>query len=266
VSQRTRTQQVHTEVSRLLLAYQGTRYCGWQTQKNGLSVQSVLEDAFQRMTGQCVRAKAAGRTDSGVHAIGQVVTINHSSHHDLETLRKGLNALLPPDIAVLSIEPAAPGFRPRRDVRGKHYRYSIYNDLVRPVFQRDFRWHLRKRLDVRAMQQASECLLGTHDFAAFMASGTDTETTVRSIDRFCWTDELPEITFDVWGRAFLKHMVRILVGTCVEIGQGRKPIEHLAWVLNSRKRSNASKTAPATGLCLMNVFYDEEEYRRIVGT
>jgi tRNA pseudouridine38-40 synthase len=248
-----------------VLAYQGTRYCGWQTQANGLSVQEVLEEAFHRMTGQRVRANAAGRTDAGVHALCQVVSIKHSSHHDLQTLRKGLNALLPEDIAVLSIEPAAPGFRPRRDVRGKHYRYSIYNDPVRPVFQRDFRWHLRKRLDVRAMQQASECLLGTHDFSAFQASGADTLGSVRSIDRIRWTDELPEIAFDVWGRAFLKQMVRIIVGTCVEIGQGRKPIEHLARVLDSRERGKASKTAPPNGLCLMKVFYDEEEYRRIVG-
>jgi tRNA pseudouridine38-40 synthase len=264
VSQRTRTQPIHTRVCRLVLAYQGTRYCGWQAQKNGLSVQEVLEEAFRRMTGQRVRANAAGRTDAGVHAIGQVVAIKHSSHHDSQTLRKGLNALLPPDIAVLSIEPAEPGFRPRRDVRGKHYRYSIHNDPVRPVFQRAFRWHLRKRLDVRAMQKASECLLGTHDFAAFQASGADAESTERSIDRLSWTNELPEIRFDVWGRAFLKQMVRIIVGTCVEIGQGRKPIEHLAQVLNSRDRGKAGKTAPAQGLCLMKVFYDEEEYRRLV--
>ena len=259
-----RTVQVPAGVCRLVIAYQGTRYCGWQTQANGLSVQAVLEEAFRRMTGQMVRANAAGRTDAGVHAIAQVVTVKYSSHHDLETLRKGLNAWLPEDIAVVSIEPAAPGFRPRRDVRGKHYRYTIHNDPVRPVFQRDFRWHLRKRLDVPAMQRASECLLGTHDFAAFQASGGDTGSSVRSIDRLSWTVELPEITFDIWGRAFLKQMVRILVGTCIEIGQGRKPVEHLAQVLDSRDRSNAGKTAPANGLCLMKVFYDEEEYRRIV--
>jgi tRNA pseudouridine38-40 synthase len=249
---------------RLVIAYQGTRYCGWQTQANDLSIQSVFEEAFHNMTGESIRARVAGRTDAGVHAAGQVITVNTMSRHDPDTLRKGLNALLPEDIAVLSIEPVSPGFNPRRDVCGKHYRYSIHNHPVRPVFQRAFRWHLRKRLDQGAMQQACECLIGMHDFSAFQASGGESETTERSIDRLCWTSNPPEIYFDIWGRAFLKQMVRIIVGTCVDIGQGRKPIEHLAKVLFSRDRASAGKTAPAQGLCLMKVFYDEEEYKRAI--
>lgn len=251
-------------VVRLLIAYQGTNYHGWQVQPDQLTLQGVFEEAFYKMTGQRTRVTAASRTDTGVHAAGQVVGLKNDSRHDPDQLREGLNAQLPDDVVVLEAREAPEGFDPRREAVGKHYRYTIHNSRVRPLFERAFRWHIKKSLDVAAMDQAGVCLIGEHDFSAFRGANCTAKTTVRTLDGLDWRSEPPALVLDVWGRGFLKQMVRNIVGTSVEIGRGRWPAEKMAAILQSRKREEAGLTAPAQGLCLMKVFYDPEEYRSAV--
>jgi tRNA pseudouridine38-40 synthase len=251
-------------VVRLLIAYQGTNYRGWQVQPDEPTLQGVFESAFFKMTGQRTRVTAASRTDAGVHAAGQVVGLQNDSRHDPEQLREGLNALLPDDIAVLEAREAPEGFDPRREAVGKHYRYTIHNSRVRPVFERAFRWHIKKNLDVAAMEQAGACLIGEHDFSAFRGANCTAKTTVRTLDRLAWRPEPPVLILDVWGRGFLKQMVRNIVGTSVEIGRGQWPAGRMAAILQSKKREEAGRTAPAQGLCLMKVFYDRKEYESTV--
>ncbi|HOX46710.1 MAG TPA: tRNA pseudouridine(38-40) synthase TruA [Myxococcota bacterium] len=251
---------------RLLLAYEGTRYVGWQHQPNGLSVQAVLEGAFQRLSGCSVRAVAASRTDSGVHAAGQVVLLPNPSRHDPNTIRRGLNALLPEDISVREAAWAEPGFEPRHHARGKHYRYRIFNRSARPVFERALVWHLRRPLDLDAMQAASELLRGEHDFSAFRAANCPATSPVRSLDRVAWSRRGDELHLDVLGRSFLKQMVRNLVGTLVEVGWGRLRPQALTDILASRDRRRAARCAPAQGLCLLRVFYAPEEYARALAS
>lgn len=246
---------------RLILQYEGTAYCGWQVQPNGLAVQQVLEEAIEKMIGHRVRTLAAGRTDAGVHALAQVVCFQNPSRRDPETLRKGLNFHLPADIAVLEATWAEPGFNPRMAARGKHYRYTIHNHPSRPVLQRRFRWHLTRELDLPAMQTAARTLLGEHDFSALRGSGCAAKNPVRTIDRIGWRTEGEALRLDVFGRGFLKQMVRNIVGTCVEIGRGRWPAEKMAEILASRDRTQAGPTAPALGLCLERVFFEEDAYR-----
>jgi tRNA pseudouridine38-40 synthase len=250
---------------RLLIAYQGTRYRGWQIQPDEPTVQGVLEEACFKMTGHKTRVTAASRTDSGVHAAEQVACLVNESRHVPAALRDGLNALLPDDVVVLEAREAPAGFDPRRHAMGKHYRYIIHNSRVRPVFERNYRWHVKNPLDVAAMNRAAGVLVGEHDFSAFRGSNCTAKTTVRMLDGLAWRSEPPALVLDVWGRGFLKQMVRNIVGTCVEIGRGRWPAGKMADILQSRRREEAGLTAPAQGLCLLKVCFDEEEYRRAVG-
>lgn len=247
---------------RLLLAYEGTRYCGWQLQPNGLSLQQVLEDAFRRLTGQSTRMLAAARTDSGVHAAGQVVAFDNPSRHGPRVLREGLNFHLPPDVVVLAAEEAEPDFDPRRQAVGKHYRYLIWNERVRPVFERQYMYHFKARLDLSPMQQAASAIVGEHDFSAFRAADDESVNPVRRIDRCRWSRQAERWQCDIFGRGFLKQMVRNLVGTMVEIGRGRWPAECMTELLSCRDRRRAGPAAPACGLCLVKVYLDQEEYRR----
>ena len=247
---------------RLLLAYQGTRYQGWQVQPGQRCVQSALEQAFERISGgACVRMKAAGRTDAGVHAAGQVVFFKNPSRHDPATIQKALNAVLPEDITVLFAEAAPADFDPRRAATGKWYRYLIYNEHTRPSFHQELCWHVRERLDVEAMQRAAEGLLGQHDFSAFRASGCTARHPLRVLDRIVGRPRRPWVVLDVWGRSFLKQMVRNIVGTLVEVGRGRWQPERVREILEGRDRTLAGRTAPACGLMLRRVYLSEEGYR-----
>jgi tRNA pseudouridine38-40 synthase len=251
-------------VVRLLIAYQGTNYHGWQIQPDETTLQGTLEEAFFKMTGQKTRINAASRTDTGVHAAGQVACLVNDSRHEPHQLREGLNALLPAEVVVLEAAGAPEGFDPRREAVGKHYRYTIHNSRVRPLFERAFRWHIKKPLDVAAMDSAGACLIGEHDFSAFRGANCTAKTTVRTLDGLAWRSEPPALILDVWGRGFLKQMVRNIVGTSVEIGRGRWPAGKMAAILQSKRREEAGLTAPAQGLCLMKVFFDAEEYRSAV--
>jgi len=245
---------------RLLIAYQGTNYHGWQVQPDAPTLQGVFEEAFFKMTGRKTRITAASRTDAGVHAAGQAAGLANDSRHDPAQLREGLNALLPDDVVVLQAAAAPEGFDPRRDAVGKHYSYTIHNSRVRPVFERAFCWHYKKTLDIAAMNLAAASLVGEHDFSAFRGPNCTARSPVRTLDRLAWRSDPPALILDVWGRGFLKQMVRNIVGTSVEIGRGRWPAGKMAAILQSRKRKEAGQTAPPQGLCLMKVFYDREEY------
>ncbi len=249
---------------RLTVAYQGTRYVGWQIQHNGLSVQQVLEEALAKIAGRRVVTLAAGRTDAGVHARGQVVKLclPEPFRYRPQELPLVLNPLLPDDVAVIDGAAAEPGFDPRAQAVGKHYRYTVLNRLAKPIFERGLCWHLRKSLDCAAMSRAAAALCGEHDFSAFCSSGADAGHRVRTIDRLAVRREGDCVFFDVFGRAFLKQMVRNMVGLLVEVGRGRRSPEEARPILESRDRRRAGPCAPAGGLCLMRVYYCKEEYAR----
>lgn len=251
-------------IVRLTLAYDGTRYHGWQIQPGQATIQGELEQALLQMTGLATRVTVAGRTDAGVHARGQVAAFTNESRHPPEIIREGLNSLLPEDIAVLEASQAPEGFDPRRDAAGKHYRYTIHNQRVRPVLERRLRWHIKAPLDVEAMRQALSCLVGRHDFSAFRAADCQAGHPVRTIDRISLSRRSPALVLDVFGNGFLKQMVRNIVGSCVEIGRGRWPADKMRRILDGRDRTRAGKTAPARGLCMMMVYYNQEEYRSAI--
>jgi tRNA pseudouridine38-40 synthase len=243
---------------RLLLEYDGSDFCGWQLQARGRSVQGVLEEAFARILGVEVRPLAASRTDAGVHARGQVVHADAPERLAPVQLRAALNAVLPGDVCVLQIELAPPDFDARRDARGKCYAYRILNRATPSPLRRTRTWHIRDPLDREAMARAARCAQGTRDFAAFRGaagSGSALGSSVRTLTRLEPEQRGDELVVIAEGRSFLRHMVRNLVGTLVEVGRGRLPPGAMAEILESRDRARAGPTAPAHGLCLERVDY-----------
>lgn len=249
---------------RLLVHYEGTRYHGWQIQPDQTTVQETIEQAYYNMTGFRARIMASGRTDSGVHAAGQVVCLNNPSRHDPEALLRGLNAWLPDDIVILAANAVSNDFNPRKHAVGKHYRYNIHNHPVRPVFERAFRWHVRRSLDHASMNQAVAHLIGEQDFSAFRASGCEAKSPIRRVDFAFWTLKHPLLRLDIFGNGFLKQMVRNIVGTCVEAGYGRIPPQQIKSILKGKDRRLAGPTSPARGLCLLRVYYAESEYLKAI--
>lgn len=241
---------------RLVLEYDGTAYVGWQVQPNGVSVQAKLEEALGTLLGAPTSVLAAGRTDSGVHARGQVVVFDTARSLPMKAYWQGLNSLLPEDIAVVKADVVADDFDPRRWSRGKRYRYLLSNLPSRHPLRRLTHWELFQPLDVEAMRAAAPALVGRHDFSAFRASNCQARHPVREIYRVeiaATPDAVVAFTFE--GSAFLKNMVRNLVGSLVEVGRGRHPPTWLAEVLASKDRTQAGPTAPAHGLSLDEVFY-----------
>jgi len=243
-------------VIKLVIEYEGTRYVGWQAQPNGLSVQAEVERALATLRKGAVRVTAAGRTDAGVHALGQVVTFPEEQPLPLEAYRKGMNALLPADIAVREAGLEPDGFHARHSATGKRYRYRIENAPTRAPLSRRVAWQQFRPLDVAAMRDGAARLVGRHDFAAFQASDCTCGHAVRHVTRL---DVLGEtggrIDFVVEATAFVKHMVRNLVGTLVEVGLGRRSPESMEALLASGDRTKAGPTAPPQGLCMEEVFY-----------
>ncbi len=242
---------------RLTLEYEGTAYVGWQRQTNGLSVQQVVEKALGELLGAEVATLAASRTDAGVHALGQVVAFDPPRALPLTAYLRGLSALLPPDVSVVGAQEVADDFDPRRDSLGKRYRYLLSNRPVRSPLRRRTHWELFAPLDVSAMGEAARCLLGTHDFSAFRAANCEAPTTVRTLRELALASTLDVVQVEVEGTAFLKHMVRNLVGTLVEVGRGRRPVAWVEEVLASCDRTQGGPTAPPQGLVLVEVRYRE---------
>jgi len=240
---------------KLTVEYDGTDFVGWQVQPNGVSVQQVLEQALARLVKEEVRVHSSGRTDAGVHALGMVCHFTTEKDLPLSAWREGMNSLLPSAVAVRTAELVDEGFHARFSARGKHYRYTIWRDPIRSPLQRRTSWQVRQALDLDLMRSAAACLVGRHDFAAFRTSGCAAETTVRELTSVQLVESGAILYFDICGSGFLKNMVRMLVGTLVEIGRGKRPPTDIQALLTSPKTLAPAFTAPAQGLCLMEVWY-----------
>jgi len=241
---------------RLVVEYDGTTLCGWQRQANGPTVQGHLEEALARLLVHEVAVVGASRTDAGVHARGQVASFRTERAIPLHGIRRGLNSLLPPMIAIREATEVTDDFHPRFSATGKHYRYTILARPERSPRWRDRAWHVAEPLDLAAMQAGAEHLLGEHDFAAFRAAGCTARTTRRRIDDITIERDGELLAVDVRGNAFLRNMVRIVVGTLVEVGLGRRDPVQVGEILASLDRTKAGITAPAHGLELVEVRYD----------
>ncbi|MGQ9689025.1 MAG: tRNA pseudouridine(38-40) synthase TruA [Desulfobaccales bacterium] len=242
---------------RLTLEYDGTRYHGWQRQKNALSIQEVIETALGRLTGEKLRLIASGRTDAGVHARGQVANFITTSRAPVKAFVQGLNSLLPPDIAVLEAEEVPLTFHARYDARWKTYEYRILNRPVPSPLHQARAWWIAAPLSPAAMAEAVQVLPGEHDFGAFRAAGSRPGHSRRVVREAVWQKQGDEwLTFVITANGFLRGMVRSLVGTLVEIGKGRQPPERLAEALHQGMRRLAGPTAPPQGLFLVRVEYE----------
>lgn len=246
--------QARTMRVRAVVAYDGTDYSGFQRQANAPTVQAALEAALVQVTQETVTVLAAGRTDAGVHAAGQVIAFDTAWRHGLGDLQRALNAVLPADVAVQNVDEAAPEFHPRYDASSRHYRYMLYNAAVRWPLTRRYSLHVATALDVAAMQRAAQSLVGERDFATF-GRPPQGEITVRRVLMAEWGGEPPWLTFDIEANAFLYRMVRSIVGTLLQVGQGKMGVEEFIAVLASCDRSRAGPTAHPHGLCLMRVRY-----------
>jgi len=242
---------------RLKLEYDGGAFQGWQLQSNAPSVQQALEVAVEDVTGESIRVHGAGRTDAGVHALGQVAHLDTDTKLAPEALRKALNAVLPQGVSVLDIAEVDPRFHARHDAIGKLYRYRILNRSEPSPLRSAQTWHIRRELDLESMRRAALLLIGDHDFSAFRGTpgGSPQEETRRTLRKLDIQRRDDEVVVETEGRSFLRYMVRNIVGTLVEVGQGRRPVESVAELLESRDRGRAGPTAPAWGLCLDSVQY-----------
>ena len=241
---------------RLVVAYDGTRYHGWQRQKNGLTVQEVMENKLRMMTDGSVRLLASGRTDAGVHALNQVCNFETRSPIPVDSLWRGLNALLPDDIFIKNAAVVPLDFHSRYRAKSKIYEYRILNREYPNIFRRNALWHIRLPLDVEKMSECLSLIKGTHDFSSFKSSGSGNIDPVRTIlvarmERDA--DALLRVVIE--GNGFLRHMVRNIVGTLVEVGLGRMDAKRFVGILESGDRRLAGRKAPPQGLFLMAVKY-----------
>jgi tRNA pseudouridine38-40 synthase len=261
---------------KLTVAYDGSAYAGWQIQPDKPTVQGTFEATWQRLTQESLRVSAAGRTDAGVHALGQVVGLSTETRLSNDDLHRGMNALLPNDIAVCTLEDADENFHATYDAVGKRYRYHIHNGRAPSVFQRNYAWHYPQPLDAQLMHAAAQGLVGRHDFSSYETAGSPRPDSVRAIHElrvvrspageFLGNSSTPisgklpfvpqHITIDVAGDGFLYNMVRTIVGTLIEVGVGKQAVAWPAEVLATQDRRRAGQTAPPHGLFLVNVDYE----------
>jgi len=242
---------------RFTLEYDGAGFAGWQAQAGDQrTVQDEFESAIEQVTGQRLRVAASGRTDAGVHALDQVVSAQIETELPPAALQRALNHILPPDLAVVSADLAADDFHARYSAIGKLYCYRVWNDPTRSPLLATRTYWVPRQLDISAMSKAAEAFVGRHDFAALQAAGSAVESTVRTLERVEIEQEPSgELVFWVEGDGFLRHMVRNLVGTLLEVGSGQRSIESMAELLASEDRRQAGPTAPALALTLVRVFY-----------
>jgi len=241
---------------KLVLEYDGTCYAGWQRQPNHLTIQEAIERAIRQVSQATVSVIGAGRTDSGVHARGQVASFRTDCDWPASNWTRALNAVLPKDIAVRSSALMDDHFHAQHDARGKLYAYRILYRPARPTIDRAFVWHIYKPLNEIAMQQAAATLIGTQDFSSFEGSLTDNNNPICRLQRLDVIRQDDQILIEAYADRFLKHMVRAIVGTVVEVGLDKRAPDSLTDILKSRNRSAAGQTAPPHGLCLMRVDYE----------
>ena len=245
---------------KLTLAYDGTAYSGWQVQPGMTTVQGTLQTAIEKITGKAGPVLASGRTDAGVHALGQVASFHTESTLSIEVLHRAINAELPHDVAVLKVEEAPGDFHPIRDAIRKRYRYVIHDGPVRDVFRRRYCWqYIYGRLDAEAMHRAAAALRGTHDFSSFETSGAPRQDSIRTVLNLGVERGRGEqhdlLTLEIEADGFLYNMVRTIVGTLVEVGRGAESEDWPGRVLSAADRRKAGPTAPPQGLCLVDVTY-----------
>jgi tRNA pseudouridine38-40 synthase len=250
----------------LLLEYDGGPFVGWQRQDSGLSVQEVVEAAAAHLNdGARVAATVAGRTDSGVHAAGQVVALPLRPGFKPRQVRDALNYHMKPHpVVVVRAAPAPAGWNPRFSAVQRSYRYEILNRRARPALRLGQAWHVATPLHAETMHAAAQLLVGNHDFTSFRAAACQAKSPIRTLERLDVTREGDVITIIAEARSFLHHQVRNLVGTLRLVGEGRWPVERVAAVLQARDRSAAGPTAPAEGLCLMRVLYPADPFLPIL--
>ena len=241
---------------KLVLEYDGTCYAGWQRQPDHPTIQEAIERAIHQVSRATVSVIGAGRTDSGVHALGQVASFRTDCAWPASNWMRALNAVLPKDIAVRSSSIMDARFHAQHDARGKHYIYRILHRPARPTVDRAFVWHIYRPLNEIAMQQAAATLIGSQDFSSFEGSLTDNTNPICHLQRLAVIRQDDQIHIEAYADRFLKHMVRAMVGTVVEVGLGKRTPDSLTEVLRARDRSAAGQTAPPHGLCLMRVDYD----------
>ena len=240
---------------RIDLCYEGTRYRGWQRLSNtDNTIQAKLETALSRILGEPIEVSASGRTDAGTHAIGQVVSFHCKSQMPCEEILAKLRCYLPEDIGIYSCRNASPRFHARLNAKTKTYAYRVWNSEAPCVFERKLVYVDPRNVDITRMQQAAMDYLGEHDFSAFCATKSGKKSTVRYIQSFEISQRGNELIFVVTGNGFLHHMVRIMVGTLLEIGRGERPLDSIP-ALFGGQRSDAGELIPACGLCLMEVTY-----------
>jgi len=254
---------------KVILSYDGAEFSGWQVQPDAVTVQGTLASAIGRITGEKVLPQGSGRTDAGVHALAQVMTFVTESSIPTENFVKALNDILPASLRVLEVTEAPPEFHARHSARAKTYRYRIYRGAICPPFLARYVWHYPYPLDEQAMSRAAALVVGEHDFTSFAAvdperrtneakedsAGEGERSNVRQILSSTWERTGEEFVYTVRGSGFLHHMVRNLVGTFILVGKGTLPVEDVTRILETRNRSAAGPTAPASGLYLVNVEY-----------
>ena len=241
---------------KLTIQYDGSRYDGWQKQGNtGNTIQGKLEEVLSRLCAAPVEVHGAGRTDAGVHAEGQIASVRLPDGLSAAEIQDGLNHYLPEDIAVTAVQAAEERFHARLSAKGKVYRYSIRMGGVPDVFRRKYQYRVEEPLDLTAMKQAAELLTGTHDFRSFCSNKRYKKSTVRTVRAISIEANGSDLTLTFEGDGFLYNMVRILTGTLLEVGLGRRNAEEIPEILASLDRTRAGKTAPAQGLCLIEVKY-----------
>ena len=241
---------------KIILQYEGTRYQGWQRQESTQNtIQGKLERLLSRIAGEPVEIQASGRTDAGVHAYGQTANFHMDTQLSPEALMEQINAYLPEDIGVISIEEVPERFHSRLNAKGKTYRYRVLNSAVPHVFDRRYVYAFPEKLDVEAMRRAARLLCGTHDYRAFTSAKRSRKSTVRTVDAIEIERMGDELWFTFSGNGFLFHMVRILMGTLLEVGTGKRDAEEMTLLLENGRREDAGPLVPACGLCLMEVRY-----------
>jgi len=240
---------------KLTLAYDGTEFHGWQIQPQLPTVQGELQETLRKLFNHDVHVTGSGRTDAGVHAHGQVASVETMRKIDPDAVLRGANALLPPAIRVLAVEEVSPEFHARRSARSKTYEYRIWRNPIVSPFHSRYVYAFRYPLDEKAIDRGTTCFLGTHDFTSFCATATEVEDRTRTIYQASWTRSEPEWVFRIRGNGFLQYMVRTIAGTLIEIGQGRLDAEQIPRIFEARDRRLAGPSLPAHGLHLISVAY-----------